>query len=121
METRLIKTKCLMGSRDRVGSTRKRNSRGFGESHILINILIKQLQPSNEGAPLHERIPLCSLSVRARPTNSLKGGVFALDILRLAVKQVGPASVPTVGRLGGTQIIVFMSLLLSFLMAPLWR
>lgn len=49
----------------------------------MINILIKQLQPSNEGAPLHERIPL--------------------------VKQVGPASVPTVGRLGGKQIIVFMS------------
>lgn len=106
VEMLLIKTKCFIGSRDRVGGTRKINSRRFCEIHILINILLKKLQLSNEGALLHKRIPLF---LCAQLIKSLKVGVFALDFLRLAVKQVGTVFVPTPNRMGRKHIIVFMS------------
>lgn len=50
----------------------------------------------------------------SQPINSLKVGVFALDFLRLAVKQVGTVFVPTLNRMGIKHIIVFMSLVFIF-------
>lgn len=54
----------------------------------------------------------CSLC--PQPINSLKVGVSALDVLRLAVKQVGTFFVPTLNRMGIKHIIVFMSLVFIF-------